>query len=107
MEKLGCSDPAHPSAGAAGSVAGETVTKKVPRRIEGDEARAVASYKLFHCACFGRWLPQAYREELYHVLHLTGPLVSRGKLKYWWGRGLGCYPLVTVFLLYYTAQPVH
>lgn len=79
MEKLGCPDPAHPSAGAARSVAGETVTKKAG--IEGDEARAVARYKLFHCACFGRWLPQAYREELYHVLHLTGPLVSRGKFK--------------------------
>ncbi|KAA0720306.1 Multidrug and toxin extrusion protein 1 [Triplophysa tibetana] len=37
-----------------------------------------ASSKLFGCSCVHRWLPLAYREELYHVLHLTGPLlVSR------------------------------
>uniref|UniRef100_A0A667XYC0 Multidrug and toxin extrusion protein n=1 Tax=Myripristis murdjan TaxID=586833 RepID=A0A667XYC0_9TELE len=34
--------------------------------------------KLFRCACMRRLLPLAYREELYHVLQLTGPLlVSR------------------------------
>uniref|UniRef100_A0A673AAE2 Multidrug and toxin extrusion protein n=1 Tax=Sphaeramia orbicularis TaxID=375764 RepID=A0A673AAE2_9TELE len=38
--------------------------------------------KLFRCACVRRWLPLAYREELYHVLRLTGPLVSRGKLNF-------------------------
>uniref|UniRef100_A0A3P9PM68 Multidrug and toxin extrusion protein n=1 Tax=Poecilia reticulata TaxID=8081 RepID=A0A3P9PM68_POERE len=31
--------------------------------------------KLFWCACVKRWLPLAYREELYHVLRLTGPLL--------------------------------
>uniref|UniRef100_A0A8C9YYG3 Multidrug and toxin extrusion protein n=1 Tax=Sander lucioperca TaxID=283035 RepID=A0A8C9YYG3_SANLU len=40
---------------------------------EGDEA-AVSS-KLFRCACVRRWLPLAYREELYQVLRLTGPLL--------------------------------
>ncbi|XP_051536741.1 multidrug and toxin extrusion protein 1-like [Myxocyprinus asiaticus] len=34
------------------------------------EARAPSS-KLFHCS----WVPLAYREELYHVLCLTGPLL--------------------------------
>uniref|UniRef100_A0A3Q2DT67 Multidrug and toxin extrusion protein n=1 Tax=Cyprinodon variegatus TaxID=28743 RepID=A0A3Q2DT67_CYPVA len=34
-----------------------------------------ASSKLFWCACVKRWLPLAYREELYHVLRLTGPLL--------------------------------
>uniref|UniRef100_A0A672HLI9 Multidrug and toxin extrusion protein n=1 Tax=Salarias fasciatus TaxID=181472 RepID=A0A672HLI9_SALFA len=33
------------------------------------------SSKLTQCACLRRWLPLAYREELYHVLRLTGPLV--------------------------------
>ncbi|KAG7217256.1 hypothetical protein INR49_027800 [Caranx melampygus] len=44
-------------------------------RAEGDEAVAVVSSKLFWCACVRRWLPLAYREELYHVLVLTGPLL--------------------------------
>uniref|UniRef100_A0A3B4TFK7 Multidrug and toxin extrusion protein n=1 Tax=Seriola dumerili TaxID=41447 RepID=A0A3B4TFK7_SERDU len=35
----------------------------------------VVSSKLFRCACVRRWLPLAYREELYHVLRLTGPLL--------------------------------
>lgn len=35
-----------------------------------------SSAKLFGCSCLHRWLPPAYREELYHVLRLTGPLVS-------------------------------
>ncbi|XP_057216528.1 multidrug and toxin extrusion protein 1 [Triplophysa rosa] len=34
-----------------------------------------ASSKRFGCSCVHRWLPLAYREELYHVLHLTGPLL--------------------------------
>ncbi|XP_067279593.1 multidrug and toxin extrusion protein 1 [Pseudorasbora parva] len=41
------------------------------------EATAPSS-KLFRCSCVRRWVPLAYREELYHVLRLTGPLlVSR------------------------------
>ncbi|XP_030009143.1 multidrug and toxin extrusion protein 1 isoform X2 [Sphaeramia orbicularis] len=69
MEKLGSPDPADPSQGA-GLVAGVSVAKTAG--VEGDEA-AVSS-KLFRCACVRRWLPLAYREELYHVLRLTGPL---------------------------------
>lgn len=83
MEKLGSPEPAHPSPGE-GPVAGVSVAKTAG--AEGDEATVAAvSSKLFRCACVRRWLPLAYREELYHVLRLTGPLVSRGKLKCWWG----------------------
>lgn len=72
MEKLDSPDPgptlmgAGPSAGVSGAKQAETV---------GDEAAAGGSSKLFRCACV-RWLPLAYREELYHVLRLMGPLVS-------------------------------
>uniref|UniRef100_A0A665XBT2 Multidrug and toxin extrusion protein n=1 Tax=Echeneis naucrates TaxID=173247 RepID=A0A665XBT2_ECHNA len=38
-------------------------------------AVTAVSSKLFRCACVRRWLPLAYREELYHVLRLTGPLL--------------------------------
>uniref|UniRef100_A0A3Q3EEL9 Multidrug and toxin extrusion protein n=1 Tax=Kryptolebias marmoratus TaxID=37003 RepID=A0A3Q3EEL9_KRYMA len=41
----------------------------------GDEGATLASSKLFWCACAKRWLPPAYREELYHVLRLMGPLL--------------------------------
>ena len=86
MEKLGSPEPAHPSPGA-GPVAGVSVAKAAG--AEGDEATVAAvSSKLFRCACVRRWIPLAYREELYHVLRLTGPLVSRGKLKC---GGLVCY----------------
>ncbi|CAM4670545.1 unnamed protein product [Leuciscus chuanchicus] len=41
------------------------------------EATAPSS-KLFRCSCVRQWVPLAYREELYQVLLLTGPLlVSR------------------------------
>ncbi|KAF1378562.1 hypothetical protein PFLUV_G00191840 [Perca fluviatilis] len=70
MEKLGSLEPAHPSPGA-GPVAGVSVARTAG--TEGDEA-AVSS-KLFRCACVRRWLPLAYREELYQVLRLTGPLL--------------------------------
>uniref|UniRef100_A0A667XGH7 Multidrug and toxin extrusion protein n=1 Tax=Myripristis murdjan TaxID=586833 RepID=A0A667XGH7_9TELE len=74
MEELGLPKAAGPSAGA-GPVAGVSVAKVAG--VEGDEAAAVSS-KLFRCACMRRLLPLAYREELYHVLQLTGPLlVSR------------------------------
>ncbi|KAM9348851.1 multidrug and toxin extrusion protein 1 [Symphorus nematophorus] len=73
MEKLGSPEPAHPSPGA-GPVAGDSVAKTAG--AEGDEvAVAAVSSKLFRCACVRRWLPLAYREELYHVLRLTGPLL--------------------------------
>lgn len=76
MEKLGSLEPADPLPGA-GPVTG--VAKM--EGAHGDEGPTLASSKLFWCACVKRWLPPAYREELYHVLRLTGPLVSRGKLK--------------------------
>uniref|UniRef100_A0A8C4GS86 Multidrug and toxin extrusion protein n=1 Tax=Dicentrarchus labrax TaxID=13489 RepID=A0A8C4GS86_DICLA len=41
----------------------------------GDEAVVAVSSKLFRCACIRRWLPLVYREELYQVLQLTGPLL--------------------------------
>ncbi|XP_068456446.1 multidrug and toxin extrusion protein 1 [Clinocottus analis] len=73
MEILGSRDSAHPSPGEA-LVDGVPVAKTA--RIEGDyvEVAAVSS-KLFRCACVRRWLPLAYREELYQVLRLTGPLL--------------------------------
>ncbi|KAI2651164.1 hypothetical protein H4Q32_019189 [Labeo rohita] len=37
------------------------------------EATAPSS-KLFCCSCVRRWVPLAYREELYHVLRLSMPL---------------------------------
>ncbi|XP_027129534.1 multidrug and toxin extrusion protein 1 [Larimichthys crocea] len=70
MENLGSPEPACPSPGA-GPVAGVSVGKRAG--VEGDEA-AVSS-KLFRSACIRRWLPLAYREEVYHVLRLTGPLL--------------------------------
>ncbi|XP_070699469.1 multidrug and toxin extrusion protein 1 [Pempheris klunzingeri] len=72
MEKLGSPEPAHPSPGA-GPVAGISVAKE--SGVEGDESVAVVSSKLFRCACIRHWLPLVYREELYHVLRLTGPLL--------------------------------
>uniref|UniRef100_A0A8C5DG96 Multidrug and toxin extrusion protein n=1 Tax=Gouania willdenowi TaxID=441366 RepID=A0A8C5DG96_GOUWI len=39
------------------------------------ETPTVESSKLFRCACVKRWIPLAYREEIYHVLRLTGPLL--------------------------------
>lgn len=74
MEKLGSPDPgptlmgAGPNAGVSGANQADTGE---------DEAAAGGSSKLFRCACVTRWLPLAYREELYHVLRLTGPLVSQ------------------------------
>ncbi|XP_050949886.1 multidrug and toxin extrusion protein 1 isoform X1 [Labeo rohita] len=38
------------------------------------EATAPSS-KLFCCSCVRRWVPLAYREELYHVLRLSMPLL--------------------------------
>ncbi|CAK6953884.1 multidrug and toxin extrusion protein 1 isoform X2 [Scomber scombrus] len=66
MEKLGSLEPADPLPGAR-PVAGVSA--------EGDEEAAAVSSKLFRCACARRWLPLAYREELYQVLRLTGPLL--------------------------------
>ncbi|KAF7206555.1 multidrug and toxin extrusion protein 1 [Nothobranchius furzeri] len=70
MEKQGSLEPAHPLPGAE-PVSGVAKTEGA----HGDEATTFASSKLFRCACVKRWLPPAYREELYHVLRLTGPLL--------------------------------
>uniref|UniRef100_A0A3Q1DHC7 Multidrug and toxin extrusion protein n=1 Tax=Amphiprion ocellaris TaxID=80972 RepID=A0A3Q1DHC7_AMPOC len=56
-----------------GPVAGVSVAKTAG--VVGDEEATLASSKLFRCACVRRWLPLAYREELYQVLLLTGPLL--------------------------------
>ncbi|XP_062261536.1 multidrug and toxin extrusion protein 1 [Platichthys flesus] len=72
MEKLGSPEPAPPSPGAA-PVAGLSAAKAA--EAEGDEATAAASSKLCQLACVRRWLPLAYRVELYHLLQLTGPLL--------------------------------
>uniref|UniRef100_A0A8C4FE66 Multidrug and toxin extrusion protein n=1 Tax=Dicentrarchus labrax TaxID=13489 RepID=A0A8C4FE66_DICLA len=69
---MGSPEPEHPSPGA-GPVAGVSVTKTAG--VEGDEAVVAVSSKLFRCACIRRWLPLVYREELYQVLQLTGPLL--------------------------------
>ncbi|KAM4620895.1 multidrug and toxin extrusion protein 1 isoform 2-T2 [Polymixia lowei] len=74
MEKLSAPESASPLPGA-GPVAGVSVAKTAG--VAGDETAAVSS-KLFRCACVRRLIPLAYREELYYVLRLTGPLlVSR------------------------------
>ncbi|XP_030602360.1 multidrug and toxin extrusion protein 1-like [Archocentrus centrarchus] len=72
MEKLASPEPAHPLQGA-GPVAEVSVAERAGA-VE-DEAATWVRSKLFECGCMKRWLPQAYREELYQVLRLTGPLV--------------------------------
>ncbi|XP_061596608.1 multidrug and toxin extrusion protein 1 [Cololabis saira] len=72
MERLGSLETAHPSPGAV------PVARAPPAKATGppgDEEPAGASSKLFWCSCVKRWLPPAYRDELYHVLRLTGPLL--------------------------------
>ncbi|KAM9788495.1 multidrug and toxin extrusion protein 1 [Neosynchiropus ocellatus] len=41
----------------------------------GDKDLPVVSSELFPWACVRRWLPLVYREELYQVVKLTGPLL--------------------------------
>ncbi|KAM9846557.1 multidrug and toxin extrusion protein 1 [Aulostomus maculatus] len=72
MEKLGSPEPADPSTGVR-PVAGVAVVSTPV--LEGDEEATAVSSKLFPCACVRRWLPLVYREELYQVLRLTGPLL--------------------------------
>ncbi|KAK2879647.1 multidrug and toxin extrusion protein 1 isoform X1 [Channa argus] len=71
MEALGSPEHAYSLPGAE-TVAG--VSAKMAK-IEEDEAAGTISSKLFQCACINRWLPLEYREELYQVLKLTGPLL--------------------------------
>ncbi|KAM6907527.1 multidrug and toxin extrusion protein 1 [Xenentodon cancila] len=72
MEREGSLETAHPLSGAV-PVAGVPLAKMAG--APGDEEATGASSKLFWCSCVKRWLPPAYREELYHVLRLTGPLL--------------------------------
>nr|XP_020453994.1 multidrug and toxin extrusion protein 1-like [Monopterus albus] len=72
MERLDSLEPAHPSLGA-GLIAGVSVAKAAG--VETDEAVVAVSSKLFWCTCVRQWLPLGYREELYQVLRLTGPLL--------------------------------
>uniref|UniRef100_A0A8C5DC23 Multidrug and toxin extrusion protein n=1 Tax=Gouania willdenowi TaxID=441366 RepID=A0A8C5DC23_GOUWI len=78
MEKLGSLEPAHHTPGV-GPVAGDPVAKTAAAAAAagpvGEETPTVESSKLFRCACVKRWIPLAYREEIYHVLRLTGPLL--------------------------------
>ncbi|XP_034034267.1 multidrug and toxin extrusion protein 1 isoform X2 [Thalassophryne amazonica] len=71
MEKLGSLEPEAPLQGT-GPVAGVSVADTAG--ADQDEAAPVSS-RLFRCAYVRRLLPLAYREELYHVLRLTGPLL--------------------------------
>ncbi|XP_072548063.1 multidrug and toxin extrusion protein 1-like isoform X1 [Salminus brasiliensis] len=55
--------------------------------MDGSRARAEApsmepSAKLFCCGCVRRYLPLVYREEIYHILRMTGPLVAFRILNY-------------------------
>ncbi|XP_019941734.2 multidrug and toxin extrusion protein 1 isoform X1 [Paralichthys olivaceus] len=72
MEKLGSPEPAPPSLGPE-PVAGLSAAKAA--EAEGEEAVAAVSSKLSQCAWLRRWLPLAYRLELYQVLKLSGPLL--------------------------------
>ncbi|XP_015237592.1 PREDICTED: multidrug and toxin extrusion protein 1-like [Cyprinodon variegatus] len=72
MERPGSLEPAPPLPGAEPVALVHDAKMEVPPVDKGAE---FASSKLFWCACVKRWLPLAYREELYHVLRLTGPLL--------------------------------
>lgn len=76
MEKRGSQDFARPLQGDR-PVAGVPDAKApgVDRGEDEEEGQNAVSNKLFRCASVRRWIPLAYREELYHVLRLTGPLL--------------------------------
>lgn len=78
MEKPTCPDPVRPGMGA-GLAAGEPTAKKSDG---GADEGAAAGSRGFGCMCVGRWLPKEHREELYKVVRLTGPLVSRGRVTF-------------------------
>ena len=44
-------------------------------KAAGPSSAEEPSAKLFCCGPLRRWVPLALREELYHILCMTGPLV--------------------------------
>lgn len=88
MEKLGSPDLRPPLMGAVPNAA------KKAEAEGGETVVAGGNSELFRCACMRRWLPLAYREELYHVLRLTGPLVSDR-----WSSTTAKHPVHTFVLL--------
>jgi len=78
-----------PSASSAAPAAGEgngagSGGLAVPNaaRLKADEATAAAlNSKLFGSRLMRRLIPLAYRAELYHVLRLSGPMVSKGHVR--------------------------
>uniref|UniRef100_A0A3P9AHB2 Multidrug and toxin extrusion protein n=1 Tax=Esox lucius TaxID=8010 RepID=A0A3P9AHB2_ESOLU len=71
MEKTDCTDPLPGPDLLAGTTGLEVVGGA------GEESMVTGiSSKLFRSVCVCHWIPLAYREELYHVLKLTGPLLT-------------------------------
>ncbi|KAK7926156.1 hypothetical protein WMY93_008466 [Mugilogobius chulae] len=75
MAKRGSQDLPGPIQGARPVVGVPAANQSGPEKEEEEEGLNAVSNKLFRCAKVRHWLPLAYREELYHVLRLTGPLV--------------------------------
>uniref|UniRef100_A0AAY4DRK4 Multidrug and toxin extrusion protein n=1 Tax=Denticeps clupeoides TaxID=299321 RepID=A0AAY4DRK4_9TELE len=51
-------------------------------RPDGPSSSEEISARLFCCRFMRRWVPLAYREELYHILRMTGPLLASRILNY-------------------------
>lgn len=75
MEERGSRDLAEHLQGAGPVGAAPGAKTAGVNRGEAEEGQNAISNKLFCCARVRHWIPLAYREELYHVLHLTGPLL--------------------------------
>uniref|UniRef100_A0A8B9HJC1 Multidrug and toxin extrusion protein n=1 Tax=Astyanax mexicanus TaxID=7994 RepID=A0A8B9HJC1_ASTMX len=57
-----------------------SVRRSTEEMMDGSRARAEApseepSAKLFCCGCVRRYIPLVYREEIYHILRMAGPLL--------------------------------
>lgn len=76
METRGSRDPAGPFQGASSDAEiPDAKAAGVDRGAEEEEGQNAVSNKLFRCARVRSWIPLVYRDELYHVLRLTGPLL--------------------------------